>query len=87
MLTSDTVAFDLTLGLMIMTFESTCSKEEEVVSDVDGPITRTEVLGSGVNGSGVGVSITNKCVRANATLDRSGISTDVDGIPQWSDYT
>ena len=57
------------IGLMVMTFESMCSKEEEVLSDVDGTITRTGVVASGVIGSGVGGSITDKCVRADATLD------------------
>ena len=50
-----------------MTFESTCSTEKEVLSDVDGTITRTGLVASGVIGSGVGSSVTDKCVRADAT--------------------
>ena len=46
-----------------MTFESTCSTKKEVLSDVDGTITRTGVVSSGVIGSGVGSSVTDKyCV-------------------------
>ena len=63
-----------------MTFESTCYTEEEVLSDVGGTITRTGMVVSGVGGS-----VTDKCVRTDATLNRSGISTDVDGVAQWSD--
>ena len=50
-----------------MTSESTCYAEEEVLSDVDGTITRTGVVAGGVIGSGVGSSVTDKCVRADAT--------------------
>ena len=42
--------------------------EEKVLSDVDGAITKTGVVASGVIGSGVGGAVTDKCVRAGATL-------------------
>ena len=50
-----------------MTFELTCSTEKEVLSGVDGTITWTDVVASGVIGSGVGSYVTDKCVRADAT--------------------
>ena len=50
-----------------MTFESTCSKEEEVLSDSYVTIIMTEVVASGVIGSGVGGSIADKSMRADTT--------------------
>ena len=59
----------MTFGLNVL------YEEEEVLSDVDGTITRTGVVASGVIGSGVGGSVTDKCVRADATsaLGKYGI--------------
>ena len=70
---------------MVIIFKSMCSKDDEVLSDVDGTINRTEVVASGVIGSGEGGSIADKCVRAETTVYCAGIITGVDGMAQWSD--